>query len=237
MPNPNELAEAIANILRLRRAERSVESRPRADIAAAREFIEASVGPTVRPAAAARLLGVSQTALNRWLERGEIAAVLTPGGRREVPLTELVELMEEAESLDVAGTSRPLAAVLHARRRAAEAAVDIDRLLPRRRPRTHRTAELHALAYHRLLAERLDDQLAEQARRRLASLRANGRIHPRWADEWERILALPLQRIAKAISADTPRARELRQTSPFSGALSEHERRRLVEAVERRASA
>ena len=42
--------------------------------------------------------------------------------------------------------------------------------------------------------------------------------------------------IAKAISADTPRARELRQTSPFAGALNEHERKLLVEAVERRAS-
>jgi hypothetical protein len=237
MANRNELAEAIHHILRLRRAERNAEPPLRGDIAAAREFIERAVGPTVRAAAAARLLGVSQTALNRWLEKGEIATVLTPDGRRELPLAELLGLLDDAERLDVVGTSRPLAAVLRARRHAADDSIDIDRLLPRQRQRGHRTAELHALAYHRLVAERLDDPLVEQARRRLASWRATGRIHPHWAEEWERILALPLPRIAKAISADTQHARELRQTSPFAGVVNEHEWRRLGEAVERRALA
>ena len=194
------------------------------------------MGSTVRAATAARLLGVSQTALNRWLDKGEVASVLTPDGRREVPLGELLDLLEVAERLDVTDASRPLAAVLGERRRAAEAAVDIDRLLPRR-SRNHRTAELHALAYHRLVAERLDDHVVEHARRRLARWRTEGRIHPRWAEQWEHILALPLPRIAKVISADTPPARELRQTSPFAGVLNEHERRRLVELVEQRASA
>jgi hypothetical protein len=237
MVNRNELDEAIHHILRLRRAERDAGPPLRGDIAAAREFIERAVGPTVRAAAAARLLGVSQTALNRGLEKGEIATVLTPDGRREIPLAELLELLQDAERLGVIGSSRPLAAVLRARRQAADESIDIDRLLPRQRPRGHRTAELQALAYHRLVAERLDDQLVEQARRRLASWRATGRIHPHWAVEWERILALPVPRIATAISADTPHARELRQTSPFAGVVSEHERRRLAEAVERRALA
>jgi len=48
------------------------------------------------------------------------------------------------------------------------------------------------------------------------------------------VLALPLPRIAKTISADTKRARELRQTSPFAGVLTEQERRRLLRAVEER---
>jgi hypothetical protein len=231
------LIEGIEHILRLRRAERSAAPEVRADIAEAREFIERTLGATVRAASAARLLHVSHTALNRWLDKGEIASVLTPGGRRELPLAELLDLLEAAERLDVMDTSRPLAAVLRERRQAAEDAVEIQRLLPRRSRRGHRAAELHALAYHRLVAERLDDQLAEQARRRLARWRTTGRIHPHWAEEWERILALPLPRVAKAISADTPRARELRQSSPFAGALNEHERRRLVEAVEQRISA
>jgi hypothetical protein len=46
---------------------------------------------------------------------------------------------------------------------------------------------------------------------------------------------MPLPEVAKAISSDTARARELRQTSPFAGALTEQERRRLVQAVEERA--
>ena len=212
-----------------------VEATPRRDVAVAREYIESSLEPTVRAATAARLLGVSQTALNRWLNRGDISTVITPEGRREVPRAELLDLLEQLASLDAEQAHRPLAAVLHARRRAAEKTIDIDRLLPRSRGRTHRSAELQALAYHRLVAERLDEQLVEQARRRLTSWMTDERIHPRWASEWERVLSRPLPAIAKAISADTPRARELRQTSPFAGAVTEHERQLLVEAVERRA--
>ena len=55
-----------------------------------------------------------------------------------------------------------------------------------------------------------------------------------WAMEWGRILEMPIYRIAKTISSDTPRARELRQTSPFAGVLSEQERRELGRAVENR---
>src|SRR5437867_6499758 len=227
--------DAVENILRLRRAERVADENVRGEIASVREYLEGLVGPTVRPAEAARLLGLSQPALSRWIEKGEISTVLTPQGRREIPLSELVTLLEEVEELE--GTSsRPLAVVIGERRRSAEA-VDIDRLLPRRRPRGHRTAELHALAYHRLVAERLDERLVEEAARRLRRWREANRIDPRWADEWERILAMPVPRIAKAISADTKRARELRQSSPFAGALTEHERRRLHRAVEERASA
>ena len=43
--------------------------------------------------------------------------------------------------------------------------------------------------------------------------------------------------VAKTISADTAHARELRQTSPFAGVLSEPERRRLTRAVQERALA
>lgn len=237
-----DLTEGLVHVLRLRQvelhqAEQGADPEVRAAVAGAREFIEHTLGATVRPATVARLLGVTQNALKRWLERGEIASVLTPGGRREVPLAELVELLEVARRLDVAEASRPLAAVVGERRRKAEETVDLERLLPSRRKRGHRVAELHALAYHRLIGERLDDQTVERARRRLSRWRAEGRIHPQWAGEWERVLAEPLPRIVRAISADTPRARELRQSSPFTGELNEHERRRLVEAVEQRASA
>jgi hypothetical protein len=230
------LMETIHQILRLRRSERLTDGQVRADLAAVREFLEGSIGPTVRPAAAARALGVSHTGLNRWLDKNEIASVMTPEGRREIPVRELVGLIEDAEQLNVRGSRRPLAAVLNKRHRSAEE-IDIDRLLPPRRERGHRAAELQALAYHRLIAERMDDALAEEARRKLQNWRASGRIHPRWADEWERVLALPLSQLQRAISADTARARELRQTSPFAGALPEHERRRLLRAVEQRVSA
>jgi excisionase family DNA binding protein len=230
-----DTGEAIRSILRLRSVERFNDARSRGEVATAREFLEDIVGPTVRAAEAARLLGISQPSLNRWIDKGEISAVRTPQGRREIPLSELVELLEEVEEARAEGANRPLARVIRERRRAAEN-IDLGRLLPRRRRRTHRTAELHALAYHRLVAERLDEHLVDQARRRIERWRRDGRIHPRWAEQWERVLAMPLERIAKAISADTQRARELRQTSPFAGALTEQERRRLLQAVEARSA-
>lgn len=125
--------------------------------------------------------------------------------------------------------------MIRERRRRSREAIGLDRLLPRRRHRTHRIPELYALAYHRLVAERLDEQLVDEARNRLCRWRGDGRIHPRLAQEWDRILAMPLPEIAKGISADTKHARELRQSSPFAGVLTEQERRRLLRAVEERA--
>jgi hypothetical protein len=229
--------EAFENILRLRRAARTANPQLRAEIAPVLEFLEDIAGQTVRPADAARLLGISQPALKRWLDGGEISAVTTPRGRREIPLSEFLDLLEEVEDVRGEAGGRPLTRVIRERERRADESIDLQRLIPRRSRRTHRTAELQALAYHRLIAERLDDEIADEARARLSRWRREGRIHPRWSDEWERILALPLPEIRKAISADTKRASELRQTSPFAGMLTEQERQRLVKAVEDRASA
>lgn len=237
MRSQQRTREAIENILRLRRAESLVDSRLRGEIATAREYLEGLVGPTVRPADGARLLRVSQPALSRWIEKGEISTVPTPEGRREIPLSELVELLDDVERVRGETGSRPLTRVIRERRRRSEEAIDLDRLLPRRRRRGHRLAELQALAYHRLVAERLDEHLVERARRRLRRWRASDRVHPRWIEEWERVLSKPLPQIAKTISADTARARELRQTSPFAGVLSQQERRQLTRAVEERALA
>ena len=237
MVRPTKTTIAIENILRLRRVEREIAPHLRAEVATVRASLEDAVGPTVRPADAARLLGISHPALLRWIEKDEIATVTTPEGRREVPLGELLSLLDDVERARQLPTARPVARVVNERRRRSEEAVDLNRLLPRRKPRGHRTAELQALAYHRLVAERLDEQLVEQARRRLQRWRTNRRVDPRWVDEWERVLAMPLARIKKAIGANTTKARELRQTSPFAGVLSEHERRRLAKAVEDRALA
>jgi hypothetical protein len=180
------------------------------------------------------VLGVSQPALKRWIDKGEISTVLTPQGRRQIPLSELVDLLNEVEQLREEGLARPLAAAIKEGNRQAAEAIDLDRLLPRRRPRTHRVPEVQSLAYHRAVAERLDEGVVDEARRRLRRWREDDRIHPRWADEWERILAMPLPQMAKAISADTAPARGLRQSSPFAGVLTEQERRRLLRAVEER---
>lgn len=225
--------EAIRTALHLRRAEGLAGDDVRAELAPVSEFLERLAGRTVSRAEAARLLGISQTALNRWIERDEIPSVLTPEGRREVPVRDLIELLDAVERARSSSAKRPVTAAIRERRQSAKT-VDVDRLLPPRRRRSHRTAELQGLAYHRLVAERLDEAVVAQARRRLARWRDESRIDPRWADEWERLLALPLPRIATAISADSPRGRQLRQSSPLAGLLTEQERLRLVRAVESR---
>ena len=231
-----QVEDTLENILRLRRAERAVQGDLRFELAAVRESLERSVGRSVRPADAARALGISPPSMSRWLDAGEIASVLTPEGRREVPLDELIALLDDVEHARIQGSGRPVARVINDRKRRAAEVVDIDRLLPRRTPRGHRAAELQALAYHRLVAERLDDAVVEEARRKIRRWRGEGRIDSRWADAWERILEKPLDQIARAISADSLRARELRQTSPFAGVLTEQERNRLVRSVEERAT-
>lgn len=231
MPNRADLA--IDSLVRLRRAERLADLTVREDILPVREFLEDLLGPTVRPADAARSLGISQPALNRWMDKGDVATVVTPEGRREIPLTELLELVEDVDEMRAEGVQRPVARVIRDRQRRALETIDLDRIFPERK-RSHRAAELRSLAYHRVVADRLDDLLVERARRRLDRWREADRIHPRWADEWGDVLSRSLSEIGKVISADTAHARSLRQTSPFAGVLNEHERRQLVRSVEGR---
>jgi hypothetical protein len=229
-----EKEQLLKNVVRLRRAERV--SPAGEEIVAVRSDLERAVGPTVRRAMAARLLGVSQTALDRWIRGGDIPAVMTRTGHHEVPLHALVDLAEAVEDRKRAGDDRhPLASVLRRRRSDAER-LDLGTILPRRYRRGihdggHRGAELRSLAYHRAVAQRLDDRVVDDALHRVRRWRAEGKLDPRYADQWEEILSWPQPRIAKLISRDSQRARDLRQNSPFAGVLNERERRRVLEAI------
>lgn len=232
-----DVQAGVTALIRLRRIGRTIAPSRRGELRAVEDFLRDLIGNTLRPSEAARLLGISRPSLKRWLDSGDIASVITPGGRREVPVSELVELLEELDQLDDnEREGRPVSRVIRARRLRARESIDLDRLLPRQRDRGHRLAELQALAYHRYVAERLDDELVEHASHRLAKWRASGRIHESWAERWQDVLGKPIPEIAKAISADTKRARELRQTSPFAGVLNEQERQLLVHAVRERGS-
>jgi hypothetical protein len=94
-------------------------------------------------------LGVSQTALDRWIASGDIPTVIAASGRREVPRHLVTQLASEIEELSSDGRPRhPLAVVL--RRRRAEP-LDLDGLLgigqrPGQVPRDHETAELRSQA-------------------------------------------------------------------------------------------
>jgi hypothetical protein len=211
--------QLIADALRLRRAHRRHPADE--DLAAVRVDLERAAGPTVGRAAAARLLGVSQTALDRWIGSKDVPAVLTPRGRREVPLAALLDLLDAVDAH--AGSRHPLAAVLRARRgddAHAPAAVSAGR--------DHRPAELRGLAYHRAVAERLDDATIADALVRLHRWRVERRIHPRYADAWEALLTGPRSRLRTTLLADDDDAVALRQSSPFAGLLGDHERRALL---------
>lgn len=225
--------DALDNILRLRRLRRHVDNESRDDVDSVLSYLEETVGPTLGRAVTARMLGISHTALDRWIAKGDISTVLTPTGRREVPLPEVIDLLESLAEDEAASGS--VADVIRERRLEAEAIPEDTFLTPkRRRPRTHRVADLQALAYHRLVAQKLDEAILADARRRLDRWERDDRIDPRWAERWREILDMSTNQVAKAITVDSENGRALRQSSPFAGSLNHHERQRVARAVEER---
>ena len=233
MASVSTSAKLVDDIVRLRRVERIPAAAE--DVRPLRRELEARLGTTLSRSRAARILGVSQTALDRWVEARQVPVVVTPAGRREVPRQFVVELREAIDASMADGERRhPLAAALAARRKAA-ARVGGDSpspASPRPRPATgHRTAEGRARAYHAVVADRLDEAMIDEARARIEQLVADGHLDPRYADRWRELLAHPRDEIARAIVADTQTGKDLRQNSPFAGVLNEQERRRIIEAV------
>jgi excisionase family DNA binding protein len=74
-----------------------------------------------------------------------------------------------------------------------------------------------------------------QARRALAHLRTVHRRGQaaRWLAEWEVILGGPVERVLETLTSPTPRARDLRQNSPFAGVLTEKERAQVLQSFQR----
>lgn len=229
-----EQEQLVRNIVRLRRAERA--SPETHDIVAVRSDLERAVGSTVSRAISARLLGISQTALDRRIKQGAIPGVLTSSGRREVPLSALIDLIEGVEERRrTRNEARPLTGLVRSQLAAAEG-LDPEAILPRRYRREaavrgHGHAELQGLAYHRVVAQRLDSEMVDDALHRLRRWRDEEKIDARYADAWERLLNRPLPAIKRVISENGQRSRDLRQNSPFAGALTEPERRRVLEAA------
>ena len=93
----------------------------------------------------------------------------------------------------------------------------------------HRRAEQRSLAYHRIVAQRLqrDSAVLERARGRVRAWLTSKASAPAEAEAWEAVLGRDADEIARFLVEDSAAARALRQSSPFAGALSPRERWRV----------
>ena len=90
----------------------------------------------------------------------------------------------------------------------------------------HRLAEERSVAYHRVIAERLRHQpeILENARQRVQTWLASGADARFYARKWAEILAGDVSSIAAFLVERSELADELRQSTPFAGALKPQER-------------
>lgn len=93
----------------------------------------------------------------------------------------------------------------------------------------HRLAEERSIAYHTAIAERLlrEPEILEPARRRVQAWLTPEERAPFYARKWDEILAQDLSSIAAFLVERSELANELRQSTPFAGALSPQERWRI----------
>ena len=90
----------------------------------------------------------------------------------------------------------------------------------------HRLAKERSIAYHGVIAERLQDrpEVLANARQRVRSWMSFDSEVPFYARRWEEILAGEIPSIAAFLTERSEIAEELRQSSPFAGALQPQER-------------
>jgi hypothetical protein len=219
----------FGNIVRLRRVGRDLPGN--ADVLAVRRALERELGETVSRRLAARILGVSHTALDRWIKTGDLPLVYSVQGRVEVPVPALLDLYESVEADRAVGDRRYVLAPTMARHRQAAQSLDLQSFQQDAERTDHERASARSLAYHWAVARRLRKPMVEEARHVLFRWRDQGRIDKPYADRWDQLLNMPLAEIRRALVDETQDYDDLRQNSPFAGLLSEPERRRIVREV------
>lgn len=96
----------------------------------------------------------------------------------------------------------------------------------------HRTAELRSIAFHGIVAAPLDDDSLERARARVERWIADGGPVPTPAAlRWRELLALPRPEPTARLVEDSEQMRDLRQNTPFAGAVAPAERWRIVSEI------
>lgn len=173
--------------------------------------LEDELGATVSQRSAARFLGVSHTALGRWVHDGRVPVVENREGRLEVPVPALLRLAASSREGGAPVPPSPSSA----------------------RGEVGGGPTGRSLAYHRAVADRLSPELVDDALYRVRKWRAQGRLDPTYADSWEEILSGPIERVSGVLTEESDEAADLRQNSPFAGVVSEPERRALIGAPDR----
>ena len=131
----------------------------------------------------------------------KLATIDNARGKSQIAVASLLELIEAQE---IAPREQPA----WKKRRGEEqpgAGKDLAQLLMMR-----------ALAFHRALARNLDSAMVEQAQGIVAEWRESGKLSPEQADEWERVLGLPVADIAARMTDYSDAGKALRELSPFS---------------------
>ncbi|MGH3821025.1 MAG: helix-turn-helix domain-containing protein, partial [Pseudonocardiaceae bacterium] len=112
---------------------------------------------------------------------------------------------------------------------------DIDRLRERESPELTREQE-RSLWLHRAVAGRLveqPDKILQLARQNVTSLlgqQTRSGMTTHWLQQWLRVLERGVDEVAEVLTARSPLALELRQNSPFAGALPPETRSRVLAA-------
>lgn len=241
MGSAQRTTELFNRVLRLRRAERSHPDDR--DIATVRAEIERELGDVLSRSMTAQLLGVHHSSLQRWIDSGDLPLVLSKSGKKGVPVSAAAALYEalndqppdEAQPRSTRQHRiEPL--ILESQRHADR--LDPHRLLQLddedRQALTqdrHRRADRRSLAYHLAVARRLRRPMIDAARRQVWQWQQENRIHDRYATAWLDLLAHPVPEVRRALSADTSEMRDLRQSSPFAGTLTEAERRKILAEI------
>lgn len=90
----------------------------------------------------------------------------------------------------------------------------------------HRLAVERSVAYHGAIAERLQDhpEILDNARRRVQEWLASRERDRFYVQKWEEILKGDVPSVAAFLVDRSELATELRQSSPFAGALRPQER-------------
>lgn len=84
---------------------------------------------------------------------------------------------------------------------------------------------------HTYIADGLTPEQLQRARDRVAAWQADGSVDPHWAAAWAELLAAPLATVAGRLRSPDPEMTQLRQSTPFAGALPNRVRWQILRAV------